>query len=103
MNKKILRVLITGASSGIGRALAVEYGRRGADILLLARNEEQLNNTKEMVESKGGRGFVNVCDVSIQENMNSAVDFALNTFGGIDIAILNAGISGSQNIDVMDI
>ncbi|MCL5990493.1 MAG: SDR family NAD(P)-dependent oxidoreductase [Bacteroidetes bacterium] len=97
------RVLITGASSGIGRALSVEYGRRGADVLLLARNEEQLYITKEMLESKGGSGFVKVCDVTIQENMNSAVEFALKTFGGIDIAILNAGIGGSENIDGMNI
>ncbi|OGU13250.1 MAG: hypothetical protein A2X61_03670 [Ignavibacteria bacterium GWB2_35_12] len=103
MNKKILRVLITGASSGIGRALAVEYGRRGADVLLLARNEEQLNITKELLESKGGKGFVKVCDVTIQENMNSSVDFALKTFGGIDIAILNAGIGGSEYIDGMNL
>jgi short-subunit dehydrogenase len=98
-----LRVLITGASSGIGRALAVEYGKRGADVLLLARNEEQLNITKKMLESKGGRGFVKVCDVSKQDDMNSAVEFAMKTFGGIDIAILNAGISGSENVDGMDI
>lgn len=103
MNNRKLRVLITGASSGIGRALAVEYGRMSADVLLLARNEEQLNITKEMLESKGGRGYVQVCDVTIQENMNSAVEFSVKTFGGIDIAILNAGIGGNENIDGMNI
>lgn len=99
---KELRVIITGASGGIGRALAIEYGRRGADVLLLARNEEQLYISKQLLESNGGKGFVRICDVSVKEDMNSAVDFAVNTLDGIDIAILNAGISGSQNIDGMD-
>ncbi|TAL67579.1 MAG: SDR family NAD(P)-dependent oxidoreductase [Bacteroidetes bacterium] len=103
MNSDTKKILISGASSGIGRALAIEYGRRGADVILLARNEEQLNVTKQMLERKGGRGFVKVCDVTGWEYMNSAVEFAVNTLGGIDIAILNAGISGSQNIDGMDI
>ena len=87
-------VWITGASSGIGQALALEYARRGDDIVLTARRAERLENLKNTVENLGQRALVCPGDVRDAERMTeipTEVERALGV-GGIDIAIANAGV-----------
>ena len=86
-------VLITGASSGIGRALAVELGRRGASVGLLARRAEELLKAAEEVEQAGGRALALTADVRDAEQVNGAVARVEELWGRVDVLIANAGIA----------
>jgi short-subunit dehydrogenase len=85
-------VFITGASSGIGHALAVELGRRGARLGLLARRREALERIVADVEGAGGRGLALPADVKDAGAVQSAADQLRERFGHIDVLIANAGI-----------
>lgn len=86
-------VIITGGSSGIGRALAEEFGSHGSKILITGRKKEQLENTISALRDKGIiiEGFVG--DVSIEEDNRKMSAEAIRKFGTIDVLINNAGIS----------
>lgn len=86
-------VIVTGASSGIGRALAVELGKRGARLGLLARREEELLKTAEAVERAGGRALAIAADVRDAEQMTKAAARVRDLWGGVDVLIANAGLS----------
>jgi NAD(P)-dependent dehydrogenase (short-subunit alcohol dehydrogenase family) len=86
-------VVITGASAGVGRAVARMYGERGASVALLARNREALENAKREVEQRGGRAIVVECDVSDAAAVESAAARAESELGPIDIWINNAMVS----------
>jgi short-subunit dehydrogenase len=84
-------ILITGASSGIGEALAVEFGRRGASVGLLARRAEVLREVAGKVEAAGGRALAVAVDVRDAGAVKSAVAKVVESFGRIDVLIANAG------------
>ena len=84
-------ILLTGASSGIGAALAREFAARGAQLLLLARRTDRLDVLAKELDSRAQRVLVQACDVTIDGDNERAVAFALQRFGRIDIAIANAG------------
>lgn len=86
-------VLITGASSGIGRALAVELGRRGASAALLARRAEELLKVAEEVERAGGRALALPADVRDAGEVERAVARVRELWGPVDVLIANAGIA----------
>lgn len=86
-------VLITGGSSGIGEALALEYARRGYDIALLARRADRLAAVAARVEQAGGRAASIHCDVTDDGSVRDAVEEAVRVFGRLDIAIANAGFA----------
>ena len=86
-------VVITGASSGIGRALAYEFAGRGANVVLGARHEEQLKSIAADLERFGIRTAVCATDVTKADDCRRLIDTAVEHFGGIDILICNAGIS----------
>lgn len=86
-------VLITGASSGIGRALAVELGRRGASVGLLARRAEVLIEVAEEVERAGGRALALPADVRSAEDVSAAVVRVRELWGRVDVLVANAGIA----------
>jgi short-subunit dehydrogenase len=85
-------VFITGASSGIGQALAVELGRRGASLGLLARRAEALRQTVAEVEEAGGSVLALPGDVKDALVVRAAADQLRERFGHIDVLIANAGI-----------
>ncbi|MCI0492319.1 MAG: SDR family oxidoreductase [Planctomycetes bacterium] len=87
------RALVTGASSGIGRALAIELARQGVDLVLLARREERLAEVAEQVARLGRRAVVVVGDVTDPVARLNALESARDQLGGLDILINNAGIS----------
>ena len=86
------KILITGASSGIGRATALEFAKLGADIALVARNRERLEETAEECRKYGGRAEVFIADTSDSDRISEAVSEAIKTLGGLDILHCNAGI-----------
>jgi short-subunit dehydrogenase len=86
-------VLVTGASSGIGRALAVELGRRGARVALTARRAEELLKVAEEVERAGGQASALPADVRRAEEMKAAAARVRERWGGVDVLIANAGMS----------
>ncbi len=89
-------VFLTGASSGIGEALAVEIAKKGAVLGLAARREDLLKNLAEKCESVGGKARVFSCDVVDAEAVQKAADALREEFGRIDILIANAGIGGND-------
>lgn len=92
LNNKI--VIITGASSGIGKALAEEFARRGANLVLAARQYVTLCEIAQKLQDQYQVKAVAVqCDVAIETDCEHLVSQALTTFGKIDILINNAGIS----------
>lgn len=89
-------VLITGASSGIGRALAIELGRRGATLGLLARRVERLQQLAREVEAAGGRAFALPADVADAGAVRRAADELRARCGRIDVLVANAGVAGES-------
>lgn len=85
--------LVTGASSGIGHALALEYAQRRHDLVLLARRADRLEALAEQVRATGVEALVTACDVNTDGELQAAADLATDRFGRIDVAIANAGIS----------
>jgi NAD(P)-dependent dehydrogenase (short-subunit alcohol dehydrogenase family) len=85
-------VLITGASSGIGRSLAVELGERGASVGLLARRAGTLKEVAREVEAAGGRALALPADVTDAASVRAAADELRGKFGAIDVLVANAGI-----------
>lgn len=92
MNFKDKRVWITGASSGIGEALAVEFHRAGARLILSARRENELQRVQAACGG-GPNTRVQPMDVSKPAELPEKTRAALAMFGGIDVLVLNAGIS----------
>src|ERR1043166_6851418 len=86
-------VLITGASSGIGRELALALGRRGARVGLLARRRELLEEIAREIRDGGGHAVALPADVTKADEVRAAAAELRNAFGRIDLLIANAGIS----------
>ncbi len=92
---KGMRVLVTGASQGIGKALAELAARRGAKVIATARSVELLNELAETVKKDGHTLIVVQADVTKPEDRQKMVDAAMQNFGGLDILINNAGIGAT--------
>lgn len=99
MNDKV--VVITGASSGIGRALALEYAKRGASLSLAARRINLLIELKN--ELPGADILIVQTDVSIESDCKNLIDSTIKHFGGIDILINNAGLSMRALFDEIEL
>ena len=95
-NNKV--VLITGASAGIGAALAQEFGLQGANLILLARRKARLSEIAQTIDSTGKRVLTIEGDVTQDGDIEKAVELARNKFGKIDVAIANAGWSLKGNL-----
>lgn len=91
MKEKV--VVITGGTSGIGKALAFEFGLKGSKIFITGRDQEALTGTVTELEKKGIRAQGITADVTIPEDNNRMAGEAIKAFGGIDVLINNAGIS----------
>jgi short-subunit dehydrogenase len=90
-------VLVTGASSGIGRALAVELGKRGARVALTARRAEELSNVADEVVRAGGKALAFPADVRNPSEINGVAESVLKSWGRIDVLIANAGMSSTTS------
>ncbi len=86
-------VIITGASSGIGKALAYEFARKGSKIVMGARNYEALTEIATDIKNNGGNVVFAQTDVSVEADCKNLIQTAIDQYGKIDILINNAGIS----------
>ncbi|OLE50957.1 MAG: hypothetical protein AUG51_25600 [Acidobacteria bacterium 13_1_20CM_3_53_8] len=86
---------MTGASSGIGGALAIEFGRRGASLGLLARRADALSEIVNEIEKGSGRAVALPADVRDANAVRAAADELRAKFGRIDLLIANAGVGGT--------
>lgn len=86
-------VVVTGASSGIGRATALKLGEAGARVILVARSEDKLLETKQLIEARGGTAFVYPCDLTDLAACDLMINRVLQEHGSVDILINNAGRS----------
>jgi len=86
------RAIVTGASSGIGHAVALELSRNGADVVILARREDRLTELARQIVEAGGRVETVAGDITEPDVRQHAIDAAVSQFGGLDILINNAGI-----------
>jgi len=92
------RALVTGASSGIGRAIAQDLARHGCHVALLARREERLHETAALVEAEGSTAQVIPVDLADTTMTRQAVAAAASAFGGLDIVINAAGIGRQSKL-----
>lgn len=100
-----MTVFITGASAGIGEALAKESLRRGMDVVLFARRRERLESLSKLAESMGRRAHIVVGDVTKRADLDRALLEAANLFPQIDIVIANAGfgvVGKVENLTIAD-
>jgi NAD(P)-dependent dehydrogenase (short-subunit alcohol dehydrogenase family) len=86
--------LVTGASSGIGRATAEAFAAKGAKVALAARREDELAGLVSEIKSRGGAATFVRTDVSVAKDVERMVKHAIETFGRLDYAVNNAGIEG---------
>ncbi len=85
--------LVTGASQGIGRAIAETLAANGATVAVVARNAEKLAELVSVIEAAGGKAGSFPCDVSRAEDVAATVEKVVETFGRLDILVNNAGVT----------
>ena len=88
--------LITGASQGLGRALALAYAKEGASVVINSRSEGSIRPVADEVEGLGAEVLAVAADVSKGEDAQRLVDEAVGRFGGIDVLVNNAGVLGPR-------
>src|ERR1700755_2801510 len=86
------RPLVTGASSGIGKRVALAYVQAGAEVAIAARHSDVLDRAAAELTAAGGRVVPIGCDVTQPDQVTRMLDRATAELGGIDIAVCNAGI-----------
>lgn len=89
------KLLVTGAGSGLGKAAALLLANEGANVALLGRTEEELVQSAEAVEKKGGTALVLVADIAEADEMDGAFQKIEREFGYLDGVFANAGVNGT--------
>ena len=96
MKLKSLNAIITGGSQGLGKVIAEHYLREGANVVLCARGEKELNTTRNELAAAfpSQKVLTKACDVSNETQVNDLIAFGLRELGSLDILVLNAGVYG---------
>src|SRR3989344_7424835 len=84
--------VVTGASTGIGREIAIKLANQGAVVVLVARSADKLNQTKKLIEDVGGKSDVYVTDLSKVEEINKLISSILGKTNHVDVLVNVAGI-----------
>lgn len=90
--------LVTGASSGIGKATALAFANEGAHVVLADTQTDGGTEVAKQIESSGGKVIFEKCDVSSESAIKTLIKKTIDTFGRLDCAFNNAGIEGTQGI-----
>ncbi|WP_392896607.1 SDR family NAD(P)-dependent oxidoreductase [Streptomyces sp. LN699] len=85
-------VLVTGAGSGMGRTVALAFAAEGAAVVAAGRTAASLEETVALIEKEGGTAVAVTADVTRSEDVRALVDRAVERFGGLDVAVNNAGV-----------
>lgn len=93
------RAIVTGASSGIGQAVAEELARQGAKVVITARREERLRQVADAIVAQGGQAQIVVGDVSDPAVREKTLDVVRTAYGGLDILVNNAGLGAMGRFD----
>src|SRR5919106_1921235 len=91
-------VMVTGASSGIGKSAAMKIADAGGVVLLVARTPEKLEATKEQIEAGGGTAYIHPCDLSDLDDLDRMADEVLAQHGHVDVLVNNAGRSIRRSV-----
>lgn len=91
--------LVTGASSGIGRAIAERFAADGAEVVICSREQENVDPVAEGIEESGGSALAVECDVRDRESVEALVEATVEEFGGLDTLVNNAGASFMANFE----
>ena len=91
-------VWITGASSGIGKAMAFEWARLGYRVVLSARRKELLDEIASEIKNAGGQALVVPVDIMVEKSIETAVQNIITAWGRLDIAVANAGFGVNSEI-----
>jgi len=105
MRKKPLSdqvLVVTGASSGLGRAIARRAGARGAKVVVTARNAEALDNCVREIERLGGQALAVPADHAVQDEVAQVVEQALDRFGRIDTYVANAIVTVYAEVEQLE-
>ena len=89
--------VVTGAGRGIGKAIAIAYGRDGAAVGCAARTADDIQETAQEIEKNGGRGLAIQTDVTQPESVQHMLEATVDAFGGLDILVINAGGNYDHN------
>lgn len=99
MSQAPRRIIITGASAGLGRALAREFATRGARLVLAARRGDLLEEVADEVRDRGGEARTIAVDVTLGDAARRIVAAADDAYGGVDVVVMNAGIGFPAFVD----
>lgn len=100
-NTKGRVVWITGASSGIGKAMAFEWARLGFKVVLSARRKELLDAVAVEIKNSGGEALVVPVDIMEEKSIEAAVQSIIDNWGRLDVAVANAGFGVFGSIDTL--
>lgn|GEM_PF-673055 len=101
MNNK--NVLIIGASSGLGRAVALQCAKEGANVIISSRTSAALEALRQQIESSGGICYAHPCDICSEEAVQQLVTDSIERFGHIDIAVLGSAVQYIDPVDQLDL
>ena len=82
--------IVTGGGSGVGRGISLALAGEGAAVVVAGRTESTLAETRRMIEERGGRAAVSVCDITVPDDVDACIALAVERFGGVDILVNNA-------------
>ena len=83
---------VTGGGEGIGRAIALQFAKYGASVVVSGRTESKIKETVQLIEKADGKGLAVTCDVRKEDQVRAALQKTKETFGRLDIAVNNAGV-----------
>ena len=95
-------VLVSGTSSGIGEKVALTFAKQGANIILSSRNADLNEDLVRKIKKSGGKALFIKADFSIPNDVQNVVKEGVKHFGGLDIAVNNAGIEGTPGVKTAD-
>jgi 3-oxoacyl-[acyl-carrier protein] reductase len=96
LNGKV--AIITGGGRGIGRGIALGYGREGAIVIVASRTEDEVKSVAQDIREQGGEALGYVADIRREEDVHRVVESVINEWGKIDVLVNNAGVPGPQGL-----
>ena len=97
------RILITGATSGLGEAMAIRFARAGFRVAVASRNPEKVARTVERLEQLGGEALPITLDVTREKDFHAALETVEQQWGGLDILVNNAGVLTAGKVQDIDL